>query len=1057
MKAKVKKINDILDGLNDEKLDREDKGLDEYLYQICSDLDIPVESKNIKRLSEALFSNDLDDFKKNGVVARSLILLSREPNLIWSYEDFRISLYSYYDKHIPLSVYKMLKLKQSDGNHEKHEKLKDISEKFKKDFIDLVDTISSLETAVRVRQSYMKNLRHPLNKLFLDAFVRSSLMTEERIGEFFDSVKNYGSSGPVDKVKFYQKLEQVFDRYIEDMGENIDEITKLCIHAPIKKAWDWVKKDFDSNDAIKKTHVTIAEVPRKYPFHIPDRDLSLKLRVRNKGPGHAFGVQVDLSDIEGFTQRTKSVSLGTIPPGSSEIVFKGTTLPNASSPGVLVELRWNNFGGEEKSEDFYFGFEAQKTDLDWDNLKKQRPYSLSAVESEEDLAGRDDVINDLFARSTAEDLESSIIFGQKRVGKTSIAKTLENKLKKTNTHIVVFVSVGELDTTTAQNCVTDLGTKILKEVLIQSNLPIETPKIDGALAPLGDVFDQIVRHQPDTKITIIIDEFDEILGNLHPSEDNDIGNAFFLNIRGLSSKKHVCFVLVGGENMRRIQSSTDKLNQFQTFPVDYLNKEEYWDDFRALVQNPVKDKIDYDSTAIDALYQVTEGNPFFTKMLCGNIYSNACETRDAYITREDVEKTIRNTLHTLDVQNMNHFWKDGIVVNDAIQYRTIETLRIKVLRAFADLNRKQQPVTKDTLKSTDILQPSGGAIEPIIDSFVTRKIFLEKDSHYRCKPLLLEKWLVETGGHNMGEFEDAAALQILTDAENDAYVTGPEIDELIDRWNRSTYRGSVIGVAQVERWLKQFDNNIERRLMFKLLQNLKFYNEQFVRERLRSINESIYSNITRIRMGRERSRREILVSCFDTPAKSGASIARLYTQENNIISEHCCNLKDIPLILKDPKRQERIQAVVFVDDLIGSGRSMTEYIFEMKRICGKIFTKNKTDLSVFIASICGLESGVSMVEKSLESLDHSVQLNVYDRLGEQDQCFSDSSQIFESESERRDAEDIARRYGEKLYPKYPLGFDNGQLLLTYHQSCPNNSLPILWADESEWYPLFKRH
>ena len=169
--------------------------------------------------------------------------------------------------------------------------------------------------------------------------------------------------------------------------------------------------------------------------------------------------------------------------------------------------------------------------------------------------------------------------GQKRVGKTSIAKTLENKLKKTNTHIVVFVSVGELDTTTAQNCVTDLGTKILKEVLIQSNLPIETPKIDGALAPLGDVFDQIVRHQPDTKITIINDEFDEILGNLHPSEDNDIGNAFFLNIRGLSSKKHVCFVLVGGENMRRIQSSTDKLNQFQTFPVDYLNKEEYWDIF----------------------------------------------------------------------------------------------------------------------------------------------------------------------------------------------------------------------------------------------------------------------------------------------------------------------------------------------------------------------------------------------------------------------------------------------------------------------------------------------
>ena len=1056
MKAKVKKINHIFDGLKDEKSNENSKKLYKELKQICKNLKISVESESIEGLSKALFSDGLDDLKKKGVVAHSLIFLSREPDLIWSYEDFRINLFSYYDDQISSNVYKILQLEQNTGNHLKLEKLRDIDQKFRKSFIDLVDTIISLQTAVRVRQSYMKNLRHPLNKIFLDAFVRSPLITEERIGEFFDSVQNYESSSPVDKVEAYQKFKQIYDRYIGDMGKQINDVTKICIQDPLQKIWDLIEKDFDSNDAIKKTQVTIAEVPRKYPFHLPGRDLSLKLRVTNKGPGHAFDVQVDLSDIEGFTQETKSVSLGTIPPGSSEIVFKGTTLPNASSPGVLGELRWNNFGGEGKSEDFYFEFEAQKTDIDWDGLKIQRPYSLSAVESEEDLAGRDDVINDLFARSTAEDLESSIIYGQKRVGKTSIAKTLENKLKKANNHIVVFVSVGELDITTAQNCVTDLGTKILKEVLNQCDLPIDIPKISGALAPLGDVFDQIIHYRSDQKITIIIDEFDEVLGNLYPSEDNDIGNAFFLNIRGLSSKKHVCFVLVGGENMRRIQYSTDRLNHFQTFPVDYLNKEKYWDDFRALVQNPVKDKIEYDSAAIDALYAVTAGNPFFTKMLCGNVYSDVCKTRDAYITEEDVQKTIRDTLLSLDVQNMNHFWKDGISEDDAEQCRVIESLRIRLLRAFADLNRKQQSVTKDTLKDTSILRQSGAAIDPIIDSFVTRKIFIEEeDGHYRCKPMLLEKWLVETGGHNMGEFEDATALQILTDTENDAFVTDIEIDELTDGWS-STYRGKVVDVAKVNRWLDQFDNNIERRLMFKLLQNLKFYNEQYVREKLRSINEFIYSNITRLRKGRERYRREILVSCFDTPAKSGASIARLYTQENSIISENCCNLQDIPSILTNPKRRQRIQAVVFVDDLIGSGGSMIAYISKMKKICGNIFTKNN-DLSVFITSVCGLESGVSMVEKSLESLNYSVQLKVCDLLTEEAQCFSDFSQIFESKAERLRAENIVRRHGKNLYPRHPLGFNNGQLLLTFHQSCPNNSLPILWADERDWYPLFKRH
>ena len=128
MKAKVKKINDILDGLNDEKLDREDKGLDEYLYQICSDLDIPVESDsdNIEGLSEALFSNALDAFKKKKIVARSLMLLSREKDLIWSSMSFRINLFAYYQDQIDPTVYRILNLNSDAENHVKLDRLASI-------------------------------------------------------------------------------------------------------------------------------------------------------------------------------------------------------------------------------------------------------------------------------------------------------------------------------------------------------------------------------------------------------------------------------------------------------------------------------------------------------------------------------------------------------------------------------------------------------------------------------------------------------------------------------------------------------------------------------------------------------------------------------------------------------------------------------------------------------------------------------------------------------------------------------------------------------------------
>jgi hypothetical protein len=39
----------------------------------------------------------------------------------------------------------------------------------------------------------------------------------------------------------------------------------------------------------------------------------------------------------------------------------------------------------------------------------------------------------------------------------------------------------------------------------------------------------------------------------------------------------------------------------------------------------------------------------------------------------------------------------------------------------------------------------------------------------------------------------------------------------------------------------------------------------------------------------------------------------------------------------------------------------------------------------------------------------------------------------------------------------PLGFRNCGLPLVLYSNCPNNSLPIIWADDNGWKPLFRRH
>ncbi len=56
--------------------------------------------------------------------------------------------------------------------------------------------------------------------------------------------------------------------------------------------------------------------------------------------------------------------------------------------------------------------------------------------------------------------------------------------------------------------------------------------------------------------------------------------------------------------------------------------------------------------------------------------------------------------------------------------------------------------------------------------------------------------------------------------------------------------------------------------------------------------------------------------------------------------------------------------------------------------------------------------------------------------------------------------------GSRVYPRHPLGYGNCGLLIAYYYQCPNNSLPLIWADGENnsgipWNPLFcykpKRH
>ena len=68
--------------------------------------------------------------------------------------------------------------------------------------------------------------------------------------------------------------------------------------------------------------------------------------------------------------------------------------------------------------------------------------------------------------------------------------------------------------------------------------------------------------------------------------------------------------------------------------------------------------------------------------------------------------------------------------------------------------------------------------------------------------------------------------------------------------------------------------------------------------------------------------------------------------------------------------------------------------------------------------------------------------------------------IFQNDEEVKFVKDVLLQYGRELTPQYPLGYKDMATLVAFHNSVPNNTLPVFWSggvvNGRPWKPLFPR-
>lgn len=279
-----------------------------------------------------------------------------------------------------------------------------------------------------------------------------------------------------------------------------------------------------------------------------------------------------------------------------------------------------------------------------------------------------------------------------------------------------------------------------------------------------------------------------------------------------------------------------------------------------------------------------------------------------------------------------------------------------------------------------------------------------------------------------------------------------------NRWDRSSnivaetyehlarrfgiYQGRQVTGLQVKAYVEQFQEH-DRPAVVSLLQSVKHYSEILIREQLVILHNKVSRLLSKLGLPGN-----VVLSASGAPSKSNYRYTRLYKQENELETSEIRpinTLQDGALISG--------KALVFVDDIIGSGETAQKILAHVRESHGEYLEKN--NVTLILAAICAYEEAIVALRESKEKFPvHVVAANVVGR------CFDPNTKIFDSELLRLEAETVAKSYGERLLPGLPFGFDDGQALIVFDDNCPDNSLPILWHPPTgalpNWIPLFPR-
>jgi GTP pyrophosphokinase len=325
--------------------------------------------------------------------------------------------------------------------------------------------------------------------------------------------------------------------------------------------------------------------------------------------------------------------------------------------------------------------------------RQHNPYTLKQIRDQAMFFGRDEEIKRVL-EYLREGETFIVLYGQKRIGKTSLMEHLAGHLIPKTTHadmIPIFfdaLSLAPFNTTTLLRGLIETATPHITRIIKRATLPTELRLRPHELHQnpftyFADWVKRVEKRLGNKRLLFMIDEFTRAEEEFRRG---NVDESFFSGLQWLAGNQHIgFFICVHDHIYRHNTQSWGFLQRGHPLYLRTLDKQAA----KKLIQLPLQSLYQFDDGVVDEIVDLTNGHPYFIQAICLELSVHMSKQDTHRIRRDDLQVATAIVLHNGE-HYFNHF------------HNRIDALTNNVLKCVALLanDEDNQWVQRDQIQET---------------------------------------------------------------------------------------------------------------------------------------------------------------------------------------------------------------------------------------------------------------------------------------------------------------------------------------------------------------------